>query len=131
MWACMSSVGRLSTKQNMPITLPCQRHHVRHMQRLLLRTLDRHVDGPIAVGGDQLAQLPTAHRLDRAALDGEQLAGERMGTLTQVNVETVRNTVYLTGVVPTADDKKRAADLARGVNGVKDVVNNLQIRPQP
>jgi len=60
-----------------------------------------------------------------------KLAGERMGTLTQVNVETVRSTVYLTGVVPTTDDKMRATDVARGVNGVKDVVNNLQIRPQP
>ena len=57
-----------------------------------------------------------------------KLAGERMGTLTQVNVETVRNTVYLTGVVPTADDKARATEISRGVNGVKDVVNNLQIR---
>ena len=60
-----------------------------------------------------------------------KLAGERMGTLTQVNVETVRSIVYLTGVVPTADDKMRATDITRKVNGVKDVVNNLQIRPQP
>ncbi len=60
-----------------------------------------------------------------------KLAGERMGTLTQVNVETVRSIVYLTGVVSTADDKMRATDITRKVNGVKDVVNNLQIRPQP
>lgn len=59
-----------------------------------------------------------------------KLAGERMGTLTQVNVETVRHTVYLTGVVPTTDDKSRAGDIARNVNGVQKVVNNLQIRGQ-
>ena len=60
-----------------------------------------------------------------------KLAGDRVGTLTQVGVETVRNTVYLTGVVPTADDKRRAGEIARNVDGVKEVVNNLQIRPQP
>ena len=57
-----------------------------------------------------------------------KLAGERLGTLTQVGVETVKNTVYLTGVVPTADDKRRAEDLAKQVNGVSKVVNNLQVR---
>jgi hyperosmotically inducible protein len=60
-----------------------------------------------------------------------KLAGERMGTLTQIGVETTRSTVHLTGVVPTADDKQRAGEIARNVKGVKDVVNNLQVRPQP
>ena len=57
-----------------------------------------------------------------------KLAGDRVGTLTQVGVETVRKTVYLTGVVPNADDKRRAAELARNTDGVKEVVNNLQVK---
>ena len=60
-----------------------------------------------------------------------KLAGDRVGTLTQVGVETVRKTVYLTGVVPNADDKRRAAELARNTDGVKEVVNNLQVKGQP
>jgi osmotically-inducible protein OsmY len=60
-----------------------------------------------------------------------KLAGDRVGTLTQVGVETVKRTVYLTGVVPTADDKRRAGEMARNVENVKEVVNNLQIKGQP
>jgi osmotically-inducible protein OsmY len=60
-----------------------------------------------------------------------KLAGDRVGTLTQVSVETVRKTVYLTGVVPTAEDKRRAGEIARNVDGAKEVVNNLQVRAQP
>jgi hyperosmotically inducible protein len=57
-----------------------------------------------------------------------KLAGDRLGTLTQVGVETVRSTVHLTGVVPTPEDKRRAEELARQVGGVSNVVNNLQIK---
>ena len=60
-----------------------------------------------------------------------KLAADRVGTLTQVGIETVRKTVYLTGVVPSADDKRRAAEIARNVDGVKEVVNNLQVKGQP
>ena len=57
-----------------------------------------------------------------------KLAGERLSSLTRVEVDTVRNTVYLTGVVPTADDKFRAGELAKSVKGVNNVVNNLQLK---
>jgi len=58
-----------------------------------------------------------------------KLAGERMNTLARVDVDTVRSTVYLTGVVPTAEEKNRAGEVAKGVKGVTNVVNNLQVRP--
>jgi hyperosmotically inducible protein len=60
-----------------------------------------------------------------------KLADERMSTLTKIGVETNLKTVTLTGVVPTADDKMRAGEIARSVKGVKDVANNLQVRAQP
>ncbi|TLY37684.1 MAG: BON domain-containing protein [Nitrospirae bacterium] len=56
-----------------------------------------------------------------------KLAGDRMGTLGRVSVKTVRETVYLTGVVPTAAEKARAERLAKEVDGVKKVQNNLQV----
>lgn len=45
-----------------------------------------------------------------------------------VNIETVRNRVYLTGVVPTAKEKQRAPELAFEVVGVLTVVNDLEVQ---
>ena len=41
-----------------------------------------------------------------------------------------RSRLSLTGVVQSADQKAHAAELARQVNGVKKVNNNLQIQDQ-
>jgi hypothetical protein len=49
-------------------------------------------------------------------------------TLNAVNIETVRNRVYLTGVVPTANEKQRARELAFKVVGVLTVVNDLEVQ---
>jgi hyperosmotically inducible protein len=49
-------------------------------------------------------------------------------TLNAVNIETVRNRVYLTGVVPTAREKQRARELAFEVVGVLTVVNDLEVQ---
>ena len=48
--------------------------------------------------------------------------------LNAVNIETVRNRVYLTGVVPTAKEKQRARKLAFEVVGVLVVVNDLEVQ---
>ncbi len=57
-----------------------------------------------------------------------KLAGEKMGTLTSVDVDTRHRTVYLNGVVPSEDLKQRAANIAWGVKGVQAVINNLSIK---
>jgi hyperosmotically inducible protein len=56
-----------------------------------------------------------------------KLAAEKVSTLTRIDVDTNQGTVYLNGTVESADMKTRAADLARQVSGVKDVVNNLKV----
>jgi hyperosmotically inducible protein len=48
--------------------------------------------------------------------------------LSAVNIETLRNRVYLTGVVPTAKEKQRARELAFEVVGVLVVVNDLEVQ---
>jgi osmotically-inducible protein OsmY len=48
--------------------------------------------------------------------------------LTDVNVETYKGEVQLTSFVKTAAEKARAAELARSVNGVKSVKNDIAIR---
>lgn len=57
-----------------------------------------------------------------------KLAGEKAATLTKIDVDTNKGTVYLTGNVENAAMKARATQLAREVSGVREVVNNLKIQ---
>lgn len=54
---------------------------------------------------------------------------DRLKTLTQISVKTVDKTVFLTGAVPTQQEKDLAEKVASGVEHVEKVVNNLEIRP--
>ncbi|WP_447980011.1 BON domain-containing protein [Candidatus Nitrospira bockiana] len=56
-----------------------------------------------------------------------KLTADRLSNFTRVDVDTERGIVNLSGVVPTAEQKARAAELTRQVEGVKRVNNNLQI----
>ena len=47
-----------------------------------------------------------------------------------VDVDVFRGTVQLSGFVDTDDQKSKAQDIAKGVQGVKNVVNNITIKPQ-
>ncbi len=57
-----------------------------------------------------------------------KLAAEKLSTLTKIDVDTNRGTVYLTGNVDNLAMKQRVSDIARQVKGVKEVVNNLKIQ---
>lgn len=46
----------------------------------------------------------------------------------QINVETYKGVVQLSGFVDTAEARSRATELARNVDGVKDVKNSLALR---
>ena len=46
----------------------------------------------------------------------------------QINVETFKGTVQLSGSVDSEEARSRATELAKNVGGVKDVKNSLQIR---
>ena len=56
------------------------------------------------------------------------LVADRAANLTAVNVDTVNGTVYLTGAVERPDQRIRAEQLAWQARGVRQVVNNLQVR---
>ena len=58
----------------------------------------------------------------------EKLASESSAGLGAVGVETKSGVVQLSGVVANAEMKRRAGDLVRGVDGVRDVVNNIDVR---
>jgi osmotically-inducible protein OsmY len=57
-----------------------------------------------------------------------KLAVDKASSLARVGVETTRGTVNLTGVVDSAATRQKAADIARSVNGVKGVTNNIQVQ---
>jgi hyperosmotically inducible protein len=57
-----------------------------------------------------------------------KLAGEKMSALTKIDVDTNKGTVYLNGNVESLAMKTHAGELARQVNGVRDVVNNLRVQ---
>ena len=58
-----------------------------------------------------------------------KLAAEKPATLTQVGVETNLRAVHLTGVVASDALRQRAGDLASSVKGVREVKNDIQVRP--
>ena len=64
-----------------------------------------------------------------AKVKGEIAGKTGLGNATDVNVEVNSGVVELSGFVETADQKAKAADLARSINGVKDVRNNISLKP--
>jgi hyperosmotically inducible protein len=56
------------------------------------------------------------------------LVADKAANLTRVDVDTNRGVVSLNGIVDSPEQKSRAEQLARRVDGVKNVVNNLQIQ---
>ena len=57
-----------------------------------------------------------------------RLVAEKDANLTRLGVMSTNGAVYLSGTVASADQKELAGDLAKGVRGVRRVVNTLQVR---
>jgi len=47
---------------------------------------------------------------------------------TEINVETYKGDVQLSGFVAQAQDAQKAADVARGVKGVSSVKNDIRVK---
>ena len=58
-----------------------------------------------------------------------QLAREDQATLRAVTVDVDDGVVKLKGTVNSAQKKAKAEEIARKVDGVKNVVNNLEVKP--
>lgn len=68
--------------------------------------------------------------VDDAALTASvnaALVSDKPANFTRIDVDTTNGVVALNGTVPTAEQRARAEELARRVDGVKRVVNNLQV----
>lgn len=56
------------------------------------------------------------------------IAGDKQVSALEVGVETFKGVVQLSGFVSSAQEKAKAAELARAVKGVKAVDNDLRIK---
>lgn len=71
--------------------------------------------------------------VDDAALTAKvktALARDRDVSALDVNVTTYRGVVQLSGFVSDENVARKAGDVARGVDGVKDVYNDLRVAPR-
>jgi DNA-binding response OmpR family regulator len=55
------------------------------------------------------------------------LTADKVSNFTRIDVDTTNGVVYLNGTVQSPEQKARAEQLASRVDGVKKVVNNLQV----
>jgi hyperosmotically inducible periplasmic protein len=110
----------------------CSTHHKEETMVGLLKSISLIFVMALFLAGCQTMTGETAgQNLDDSAITAAvktNLAKERIGSLAKVEVDTVRSTVYLTGVVDSNDYKEKAGQIARDTNGVQRVVNNLQVR---
>ena len=81
-------------------------------------------DKPERTTGEAVDDKSLASRVNTALKENAEYRFEG------VNVATYRGTVQLSGYVSSAEQKARAADLTKEVNGVKDVVNNISVKEQ-
>lgn len=56
------------------------------------------------------------------------LAADKVASLTRIDVDTTNQVVSLNGIVQSADQKRRAEEVAKEISGVRRVQNNLQIQ---
>ena len=74
----------------------------------------------------------TGEFVDDAAITTKvkaEFVRDEMVKALQVNVDTYKGIVNLSGFVDTAAQKSRAGDIARTVSGVTDVKNNIEVKP--
>ncbi len=58
-----------------------------------------------------------------------RMAEDKSVSAIRINVETLNGTVQLSGFATSQAERDRAGEVARGVPDVKDVRNNIVVRP--
>jgi hyperosmotically inducible protein len=79
------------------------------------------------------------HRSTGAFIDDSAITAKVKGAFVQddvvkamdVKVVTYNGTVQLSGFVSNAEQRTRAEQIARGIAGVRDVTNNIQLSAPP
>lgn len=72
----------------------------------------------------------TGQRIDDGTITSKvkaELLGAKNVKSTHIHVKTRKGVVWLTGTVPSVDDKSAAAEVVQNVSGVKSVKNHLKV----
>ena len=78
-----------------------------------------------------LAGCATFDPLEDTRIEAEvkaRLVAEKDANLTRLGVVSTEGKVYLTGAVESPDQRTQAESVAKGVRGVRRVVNMLEVR---
>lgn len=73
----------------------------------------------------------TGEYIDNSAITTKvksALAADEVVKAREINVDTFRGTVQLSGFVNTSAEKERAEQIASGVQGVREVRNNITVK---
>jgi hyperosmotically inducible protein len=100
------------------------------LQRIVVSALGVLSIALVLIGCQTVTGRSAGRYIDDQTISAEvkgKLVADRLANLTRVNVTTQNGVVYLTGNADTLDRAQRAADLARSVKGVHDVVNQIQV----
>jgi hyperosmotically inducible periplasmic protein len=57
-----------------------------------------------------------------------RLVADKISNFMRIDVDTVNAVVSLNGLVESEDEKRRAEDIASLVDGVEQIINNLQVQ---
>jgi len=88
-------------------------------------------DQPAADGSAATGQQTAGESVDDAVVTAKvkaKLVDDAVTKAYQINVETFKGTVQLSGSVDSEEARSRATELAKDVGGVKGVKNSLQVR---
>jgi hyperosmotically inducible periplasmic protein len=88
------------------------------------RTSSQSASGPSRSAGEFTSDAALTAKVKTAIASDAGL-----GSAANINVNSYRGVVQLNGFVSSADQIERAANAARGVEGVTRVDNNLQVKP--
>ncbi len=88
------------------------------------------VGGLAGCAGDRYTQSTGEHIDDKAKSSRvrSSLASDTQYKYGDVHVQTFKGVVQLSGFVNSRDQKNRAAELARRVEGIRDVENNITVK---
>jgi len=87
-----------------------------------------------AVGCQTVKPAAGANSVDDGSISARVktvLLNDTQVNATKINVSTTNGVVVMSGSVPSKDQEQRAIQLARQVNGVRDVRSELQVGTPP
>jgi hyperosmotically inducible periplasmic protein len=107
---------------------------------LLSRTITQLIVAPVAMGLAIVATGCAGSRYDRStgeSIDDRSTTSRVKSALNadslykypDVKVTTFKGTVQLSGFVDTKEQKSKAGDIVKGVTGVKEIENNITVKP--